>query len=99
MSWKFNQRYLEASPAERVEMEIDRADYEMDMSKDARSEREFANTETSRKTMLPSEGQSDESPEGPGRTQNKPLMRNASANVAIPTGITDGNNFRTGPVQ
>ena len=41
-------------------------------------------TETTREATLPAKGQSAESPEGPGRDGNKPLMRNRQADESLP---------------
>ncbi len=55
---------------------------------------QFANTETKRSVTLPSKDKIAESPEGPGRDRNKPLMQNCDANeLRSPIGITDGNTF------
>lgn len=54
----------------------------------------FANTETKRALTSPGLEQSAESPQGRGRSGNKPLMQNRSAKrEAIPTGSNPGENF------
>lgn len=49
---------------------------------------QFSNTETNHPAALPGLGKDGESPEGPGRDGNKPLMKNRTANeVPSPIGI------------
>lgn len=55
---------------------------------------DFTNTETKRETTSPEIGQSAESPGGPGRDGNKPLMRNRRPNLASPIGNNSGDIFR-----
>ena len=52
----------------------------------------FTNTETDRPVTLPPKDNAGESPEGPGRDGNKPLMRNRTAiDRPSPTGTAGGN--------
>lgn len=57
---------------------------------------EFATTETKRQLTSPGLERRAESPEGPGRTGNKPLMRNRKApRLAVPIGSHPGESFAT----
>jgi len=57
----------------------------------------FANTETERDATLRPEGQRAESPEGPGREENKPLMQNPTATERpSPIGSPGRNTFTSG---
>ena len=62
-------------------------------SADALLDSEFSNTETSRSATLPPIDQTGESPEGPGRDGNKPLMQNRTAAVPSPRANAGGNTF------
>jgi len=47
MNWRWNRQYQEASTWKRLEMEIARADMEMDEANDRRAEREFLDAKSS----------------------------------------------------